>query len=393
MKKLIIVITLLFCTCGCWNYKELDDYSIVTAIAIDKEDEKYEVSILISNAKKNSSDSSAASDKGVVYSGKGTSIYTALKEIGLISPKELYLDHFSILVINEEVAKDGIYNVIDFFLRYPNSRKDFFIALAKDCKAKDTLKIVTPLTDYPSQSIADNISYTSNLQGKVNDLNFNEIVYDLIANSKEVSINSLTIKGSEKKGSSDKNIETTEPNSYIKLGNLGIFKNDKFIKWASEEESIGINILKNKTKEVDLKININDGYVIVSTVEFNSNIKVKLEENEPVFTVETEGNAKIMEVNGDIDLNDNKIIKEIEKKANNKIKNYIKKTIKLSQDNKSDIIGFGSKLFKSNPDYYNKIKNDWNNELKNLKINIKNNIVLKSKSSTQNSVEVLNDKE
>mgnify|MGYP006898692151 CR=1 FL=1 len=33
------------------------------------------------------------------------------------------------------------------------------------------------------------------------------------------------------------------------------------------------NILKNKTKEVNLKININDGYVVVSTVEFNNNIK------------------------------------------------------------------------------------------------------------------------
>lgn len=391
MKKLIILIVLLFGTSGCWNYKELDDYSIVTGIAIDKSNDKYEVSVLISNANKSSSDSTSSSDKGVVYSGKGTSIFKALKEIGLISPKELYLDHFSILVIDEEVAKEGLYNVIDFFLRYPNSRKDFYVALAKDCKAKDTLKIVTPLTDYPSQSIADNISYTSTLQGAVNNLNFNEVVFDLVANSKELSINSLVIEGNEKKGSSEKNTETTEPKTYVKLDNLGIFKDDKFIKWASEEESIGINIVKGDVSEVYIKVNINDGYVVVSTVEFKSDIKIKLKDNNPIFTIDVWGNAKIMEVSGNIDLEDDDIINKIEKKANKKIKNYIESAIKLSQDNNTDILGLGLKLYKSNPKIYKNLKNDWDSKLKDLKISIKNNIILKSKSSTQNSVEVLND--
>ena len=47
MKKLIILIILLFGVCGCWNYKELDDYSIINGIAIDKDDDKYEVTVLI----------------------------------------------------------------------------------------------------------------------------------------------------------------------------------------------------------------------------------------------------------------------------------------------------------------------------------------------------------
>ena len=50
MKKLIILTLLLFGVCGCWNYKELDDYSIITGIAIDKNEDNYEVSVLISNA-------------------------------------------------------------------------------------------------------------------------------------------------------------------------------------------------------------------------------------------------------------------------------------------------------------------------------------------------------
>ena len=331
MKKLIILILILFCVCGCWNYKELDDYSIITGIAIDKDEEKYEVSVLISNASKSSGESPESSGaQGVVYSGKGNSIFKALKDVSLISPKELYLDHFSILVISEGVAKEGIYNIADFFLRYPNARKDFSVALAKDCKAKDTLKIITPLTDFPSQSIADNLIFSSKLQGAISNLNYNELIYDLIAPGKEVTINGIKIVGNENEGSKKENTESSEPKTYLRLYNLGVFKDDKFVKWTSEEESYGINIINNKISEMYIKIKLNDGYVVVSPVNFSSNVDIKLKDNKPIVYINTSGNAKVMEVSGHIDLEDDSIIKEIEKKSNKEIKNYIKKAINIA---------------------------------------------------------------
>lgn len=394
MKKLIILILLLFGICGCWNYKELDDYSIITGIAIDKNEDKYEVSVLISNASKSSGESPSSSEsQGIVYSGKGNSIFKALKDISLVSPKELYLDHFSILVLSEEVAKEGIYNIVDFFLRYPNARKDFSVALAKDCKAKDTLKIVTPLTDFPSQSIADNLNFSSELQGAISNLNYNELIYSLIAPGKEVTVNGIKIVGNEKEGSKKENTESSEPKTYLKLYNLGVFKSDKFIKWTTEEESYGINIINNKVSEMYIKIKFDDGYVVISPVDFSSKINIKFKDNKPIISINTSGNAKVMEVNGHIDLEDDSVIKEIEKKSNKKIKNYIEKAIKVAKENNTDIFGFGLKLYKSNPDYFDKVKNDWNENLKDLKINIKNELIIKSISSTQNSVEVLDDKE
>ncbi len=394
MKKIIISVLILFCVCGCWNYKELDDYSIITGIAIDKSEDKYEVSVLISNASKSSGESpDSANSQSVVYSGKGASIYKALKDIGLISPKELYLDHFSILVISEEIAEEGVYNIIDFFLRYPNARKDFYVAISKDCKAKDTLKIVTPLTDFPSQSISDNLESSSRLQGAITNLNYNELVYDLIAPGQEVSVNSIEIIGDIEKGSSKENTESSEPKTYLKLSNLAIFKDDKFIKWTTEKESDGINIINNKITEMYIKIELNGGYVVVSPVNFSSNIEIKFKDDEPKFTINIGGNAKVMEVSGNIDLEDDSVIKEIKKKSNKELKSYVNKAIKLAIDNETDIFGFGNKLYKSYPNYFNKVKDDWNKNLKNLNISVKSNLIIKSISSTQNSVEVLNDKE
>jgi len=393
MKKIILLIFILFSVSGCWNYKELDDYSIVTGMSIDKSGDEYEVSVLISNAKKSGDSSDSSSSQSVVYSGKGNSIFKALKEIGLISPKELYLDHFSILIISEEIASEGIYGIVDFFLRYPNARKDFSIALARDCKAKDTLKIITPLTDFPSQSLADNLNFTSQLQGAIINLNYNELVYDLIANGKEVTMTGISLVGNVEKGSSKENTESSEPETYLKLSNLALFKDDKFINWASEIESLGINIINNSTQEMYIKIEMDDGYVIANTVDVKTNLDIKIKNNKPVISIKTEGSAKVMEVNGKIDLHNYDNIKEIQKKVNNEVEKFMKKGLNFAIKNETDVFGFGLSLYKNYPNHYEKLKDNWNKELDNLKNELKSNLTIKSISSTQNSVEVLDDKQ
>lgn len=392
MKKIISILFILMCLTGCWNYKELDDYSIVTGIAIDKKDDDFLVSVLISNAKKDSS-SSNSSSQNVVYSGKGDSIFKALKQVSLISPKELYLDHFSILILSEQVAKEGIYNISDFFLRYPNARKDFSVVIAKDCKASDTLKIVSPLTDYPSQSLSDNIKFTSELQGTIFNLNYNELIYNLIADGKEVTMSSIKIIGDIKDGSKKENLEESAPETYLKLSNLYLFKGDKLVDSANTNESIGINIINNKINEMNINVKINDGYVVVNTISFNSKTNITLKNNKPYINIKTSGTAKIMEVNGNIDLSDHKTIKKIEKLVNNKIKKYMNEGIYIAKSNNTDIFGFGLKFNKNYPNYFNKVKDDWNNYFKNINIKLDSNVLIKSISSTQNNAEVLNDKE
>lgn len=392
MKKIILSLFILFTLSGCWNYKELNEYSIVSGVAIDKKGDEYETSILISNSpKNNSSDSNASETQVVVYSGKGDSIFEALKDIGLISPKELYFGSFSILVISEEVAKDGINNVIDFFVRYPNTRKNFYVVLAKDTKAKDTLKIITPLTAFPSQNITDNVRNTTNLQGIISSINFNDLLSTILRDGVDLTMNCIKVEGDEKEGSNKENLESSEPETYTKLGNLGIFKDDKLIDWADHDESLGINIINNKISEMFFELKYKDGYVVVDSTSFSSNVSVELKNNKPVVNVDLSGEARIIEVNGDVNLENSKVIEQLQKKANNKLKKQVNKAIDLAVKNKTDIFGFGQMFYRKYPDYYKSLKKEWNNNLDDIKVNIKSNLTLKNKVSSKNSLEEIND--
>lgn len=392
MKKIILSLILLLTLSGCWNYNELNEFSIVSGVALDKSGDEYEMSVLISNSpKSNSSDSNSSESQVVVYSGKGKSIFSALKQIGLISPSELYFGSFSVLVISEEVAKDGINNAIDFFVRYPNSRKNFYVVLSKNSKAKNTLKIMTPLSSFPSQKITDNVKSTTELQGIIASKNFNDLLSTILTPGTELSINCIEIVGDVEEGSSKENIESSEPKTYTKLGNLGIFKDDKLVDWASRDESLGINIIKGAISEMFLDIEYEDGYVVIDSTSFSSDVKVKIKNDKPTININLSGEARIIEVKGDVDLENSKVIDEIQKKVNKKIKKRVEQAIQLAIENKTDVFGFGQIFYQEYPKYFEKNKNNWNDNLDKIKINIKSDLMLKNKVSSKTSLEEIND--
>lgn len=392
MKKVIASLIILLCLSGCWNYTELNEYSVVTGVAIDKDGDEYEASVLISNSpKNNSSDSNSSESQVVVYSGKGNSIFDALKDIGLISPKELYFGSFSVLIISEDVAKDGINNAIDFFVRYPNARKNFYVVLAKDTKAKDTLKIMTPLTAFPSQNITDNVRSTTELQGIIDTINFNDLLSITLSDGVEATVNCIKVIGDEEEGAKKENLESSEPESYTKLGNLGIFKDDKLVDWADHDESLGINMINGKISEMYLDLEYEDGYVVVDSTSFSSEISIDLKDDKPVVNINLSGEARIIEVKGDVDLKDSKVIEELQKKANKKIKKHVNQAIELAIENETDIFGFGQMFYKKYPDYYDSVKKEWNSNLGEIEINIKSDLMLKNKVSSKNSLEEIND--
>ena len=388
MKKIIISLVFLFTLTGCWNYHELNNYSIVTGVAIDKGDDNYEVSVLIANSPKSSESKEENSSRVVVYSGNGDSIYTAIKDIGLISAKELYLGHFAVLIISEDIAKSGINEVIDLFLRESSSKKNFYIAIARDCKAKDALKIITPLSNFPSQNIADNLTSTSKLQGTISNISFNQLLMNIKRNGIDNAINSINIIGNIEEGSSKENVEKSEPETYVKLSTLGLFNDDKLVYWTNKEESTGINIIRNKAKELYVEVKYQGTKIIIETTDINTKIKPSLKNDMPNISIDITGESKIVEVIGDIDLENDKVINSIKKLMNESIKDYVNKGINAGVENKSDAFGFGLLFYQNYPEYY---KNSFNDDLDKIKISANSNVIIKTKGSALKSLEDKND--
>lgn len=378
MKKIILSMSLIIMMSGCWNYNELNNYSIATGMAIDYKDDKYIVSFLISNGKRELSSSNKSTYHSTLYSGEGITIYEAIKNIELISTKKLYIGHLTSIVISEEVARRGLYDSLEYLLEDFSSKKNFYVVLAKGSNAKDILSITNPLTDFSSESISDNIEASNKLQGNIIAKTYNDVIYDLVNDGIDTAISSYVIVGDTKKGVTDENLNSVEPSAYIKLDDLGIFKGDKLVAWADKEKSMGINIINNNADDVYINIDCDSGYIVVTA----NNLKTEKEISKDSIKINTIGSATIKEITCNINLEDENNIKKLKIKVNNKIKDIIKDGYMFARDNGSDIFGLGLTLYRNHPLYYKNI--DWyDNYLKiepeiNVDINIENNGTLKN---------------
>lgn len=373
MIKKLSIILLLFLMTGCWNYQELNNISISTAIAIDmNEDNEYEVSTLIANSRKSQTSSQESESQSVIYTGKGKTISEAFKDIDLYNPRKNYIGHVAVLVISEEVAKKGLENILDFFARNSESTRRFQMIIARDDKAKDIIKILTPLETYSAQNISSNLKYSKESQATSISVLYSDFIYNYLEKGYDPILPSVILKGDKKDGSKDKSLQQTIPDAFIKIDNLAIFKDDKLMGFATKDESRGINLLKNSINELTVNIKSDDEYIAVKLTQSITKNKIKFKDK-PIIEVEINANALITEDNTKHNLEDKKVIKEIERKIKNKIKSLANKGLEVSKKYKSDIFGYGNLIYKNYPKYFKK-QDNWHNEYKDLEVNIKVNV-------------------
>lgn len=377
MKKLFILFLLFFLT-GCWNYQELNEYAIVTGMSVDLKDGKYEVSFLIANGNKTEQEQAKTS----LLSGEGETIYNAIKDISLSSPKELYISHLSVVIISEGVARDGISNLLDYLLREPQSHQNFYLLVSKDTKASNILSILSPLSDYPSQNIASNISNTSKLQGKISDASFNLFMEKYLSTGFEPIMNSVIIVGDIKEGQSADSQDKTKQDAYTKLDTLAIFQKDKFVTWATQEESIGIDLILGEIENFYFNVPCENSFAV--TVSNNYEVKYQIEKDKIKVKAKAEGTLR--EVDCKINLENEKEIQKLEKAAAKEMREYMVNAIQLAKNNRVDIFGFGSKYYKKYPKQYSRIKN-WNNYFITLPIEIETDFKYTRKGSLEQSLE------
>ena len=323
MKKLLVFIPILFFMTGCWNYRELNTLAITTTMAIDKDGDDYEISILIANGKNNQTSPKEGQSQTVVYSGKGKTISRALKRISLKIPKDTYLGHLGVVVVSENVAKEGMYNILDFLIRNPESVKRFYLTIAKDYKAKDIIQILSPLESFPGQSIVSNIGSSKSLQAISSSITYSRFTENLLKKGKEPILPTITINGNEKKGSNNKILEQSDPDTKVKLDTIGIFKGDKLLGYTTEDESRGINIILNEVDEMITEYKCGKGNVVINLTNMKTKVKVKLKNNKPTVKLKINSKGAIQEINCNKNLEKNTTIKEIEKSAEKSLKKQI----------------------------------------------------------------------
>lgn len=378
--KIIIIAFLIFFITGCFNYKELNQLALESAIGIDKTENGYLFTVQVMNTKKGNSNSQAdsISPQFIIFEAEGKTIQEATNNIALDSPKMLYREHLQLLIIGEELAKNGIKGIMDLSFRKTDSRKQFLVAVAKNNTANNILKTLTPLETINAKNIYETIENNEKDFGSNERVTFEKML-DYYLNSKiDISLPAVITSNNQDQKDTIKNIEQADTETRVMLDGMVYFKDDKMVNYLTSEESIALNYLKDNISEVAITTECEENKYFGLKI-FDSNSQINILNN--TLEIKITNLAKLIEINCDVNLENQHEINNLEIKANDYIKNMVTNTFqKLKKDN-SDAVGTEDIFYKYNLKKYNKIKNKWSEYYKNLKIKVDVKTTIKDKGN------------
>lgn len=417
INQLFILSTIILTTLtGCYDYREINTLAIVSATEINKIGDEYQVSVQAINpqAPDKTTDPQAPF---IIYTGTGKTIQEAYRSITLSASRFMYSNHLDLLIINEKIAKENISDLIDYYIRNPGIRTEFYVLISKD---DNILSITTPIDEISSASIKESIENNYKYYGVSSRTTFSEFVnmnlnpnleivlptIELVKdtptedknideeknNNEDVNANKDKSNKSNREendsdSTSNKNTEKTEIKNKYLLGGYAIFKNNKLVGYLNNKESINYNIITNNIKNTIITYECSKNkYLAIEITDSSSSIKTK--NNKVSIDINLKGN--INESHCDIDITKNKNIKkishDIEQKLNKEITDDI---LNVRNNYNTDIYKFKDIIYKHDYSYYQKIKNNYDEAYQNLDISVKTNILLVEKG---NILEVINEK-
>jgi len=385
--KIFLILSLCFLTSGCWNYNELDDFAIVTGMGIDEYEDGYKVSLVISNSQSTQGSSREGEAQTTVFTGTGNNITEAINEIDIKTPRNLYLGHMAVVVIDENVARKDINIVLEALTRNPESAKKYHITLAKNKKAEEILKTFSPLESFPSQNIANNIVTASTTQSITTESFISDFTMALLRPGVNGVMSSITIEGEANNNDNQDDLKNTEPKAMLKNETIGLFKEYKLVTWTTKEESLGINIVNNKTNRFYITNEIDDENVVVLVDNSKCEPKITIKDNKISVVLNIETKGAITEVGGKIDLAQPKVIEKINEETEKNLKYMVYDGIKLAQEYKTDVFGIGNMIYKQDYKYWYKVKNTWHDDyFPEVDFKVKVGVNLTSKGSLENTI-------
>lgn len=368
MKKVILLIFLTFICTGCYNYKELNELGIVSAMGISKDGDLYNLDIQLLNVL-DSEKSGLNKSPITVISGQGETIFEAARSMNRKTSKVFFLADVDYVFLDQSVLNDGLDEIMDFLIRDTRLSLNFLVVTSTENKSLDILSSISHFDTNSANNLYDAVMNSEIRYGGINSLHVRELINNYYAKGKYTIFPNVYIKDTSKSSEND-SLEDSKSESYVEVKNMVFFKDKEAIE-LTDEETKGVNFLRNKIKNATLTIECDGGYFTIETLESKMKLKSKL--NIDQLNVNGNVGAEIVYYGCKDNLDNADVLKNISKKAEKEVESYITKAFNKSKKYNYDFLGLGNYIYKNNYKYFDFENKDWNKDGLN-KLNLKYNI-------------------
>jgi Ger(x)C family germination protein len=383
---------------GCWDRKDIETRGYVLGIAIDqyppnpqanekttpmeggpKEEEKFEemelhtgkpayaMTIQIPILQKAETIPSGAGT-GSTGGGEGSktweitqignSFISMNREMQSRTNLSLYYEHLQVIIISEDIAKRGLEDILDFFLRDPEMRRRVKVFISPG-QAKSILEVRPRVEDYLSIHLAKlpiNAKKTSRI---VHETDLGAIILNIHNNHCFIL----------------PKVEATKDE--VKSSGAAIFKKSKMVGWLSELELEAIKFIRNRYKGgviTALAPETKTGLVTLEVTKAKAKVIPIIENDQVSFLIKIDVEGDYAEdvnihTHGEISKS---FLEELEKRFATEIEKLCIETIKNVQKKYgADIFHFDHLLKTEEPAYWKKVEKQWDEIFPKVNVEVK----------------------
>ena len=251
--------------------------AIVTAIAIDKEEDGFSLAVQIANPSKEQGSGGGEKEGGGTQNGnsqypcvegKGKTVAQALDEAEKSTGWLIKLVFCKLIILGESFTEKDAFDALDYFLLDEYMNDDCLLA-AVDGKAAELLKAKTQLGASSALAIEKVLSPTAKSAGVSLPCNLNDFAVGYFGASRSGVLPLLE-----------------QEENFFKAEKTALFKDGKRIGVLNAEETFALSVVKNPLRLASYTTQV-DGVDCTLTVrKTNNKRKFSIKENTPVLEVE-----------------------------------------------------------------------------------------------------------
>lgn len=405
----------------------------VLAAGIDKANDgvnKFKLTTIGEKFNVPSGDSSSTGGKNAeIVTADGNTMFETVRNFALFKSKSVFWGHIKYILISEEVAKENILDILDFFTRDHELRFDTTIVIVKDTSAESFIRsgeqikqFTIDLLDGVFHNIGKlSLTYEIRLSDVMQTFNNvycsayiptismvsrknDEISTSKVGNStvpigggKPVGTNLVKENTSKEEStsesdSSSKQNESSQSGSssskdstsakekdilYLNLNGFAVFDGVKLLGYVSDYMARGLNwINSNIVSTIIVVKDEKEKDVSMEVINSSSKIKIDLDGNIPQASININFSTNIGEVMSQDNIFNEVELSKIIEKQNDIVKKEAESIIEFAQKNNLDILGISDAIYHQHPLKWDIIKENWKETFKTMEItvNVQSNV-------------------
>ncbi|MGG0177808.1 Ger(x)C family spore germination protein [Gottfriedia acidiceleris] len=349
LKLILLIVPILLLT-GCWDQKQINQVTFVSALGVDYVNNEYVLYVQVldfSTIGKSEQGSSGAEGPNIwVGKGKGTTFSLAWNDLyNSIQQGTLFGQISSVVFKDSALGKEQIDESLDTFERFIDARITPWIYTTKE--PIDKIFAVQPML--PSSPIMTllhlpNVNYEEH--SIISPMKMVE--FAALYNEPSSSIIVPTVGLNEELWKKD-----DEKMPMLNVNGAFVFHNAKKTQWISKDDLIGLRWIDQNTVMTPLSLNENNGKLKALLPIKKPNIKIQSKVSKsgvPKFNLTIKAHASVSQLNSKISN------RALQNKAENEIKKEIRTTYLKGLSKDLDVFHLEEEMFRNNYKSWKSIK-------------------------------------